>query len=558
MPDRYYKSQQDVQADIETRRMNAENMAARAAQEQYAQQQANSFVAPTGLVSTAQQMGGFGANYGTGAGGNAYIMGVDYGANVTPPDVLNEKMRYGVQPGENPMYQEEKNLENVDNLTPQYYDNVSQLHKLSSFAARNGFNITSPDPMDKNQMVFYKQYKDLLGQTKYMASQLNEGYRAQEMRAKNPNEYRSVVGTGAGEYRSTQMQDLSGTDLHPVIHEFNSTMQPVYYDTKSYKSKVAEADALKQQFYQMSVMAQQNGDMQSAMKWAEQMKAIETPVYDPSKNLDRGLEQQKINDARNKKPASRYSNGVSEGDIGSLKELIFRMREHGDTGVISQDLPGANVTDVGGNRYLEYIPKGSMTNEPVRINLDNEEAVANAIIENNPKFAKMTVGDIQEFEKDHPNWAPPKDINFRVNKSMDNLDKLITNFNDDKISVDDVVKEISPILKLGKVGTAKIVDVKPSSDLIGSSDNVTVTLDDGSEVDYDLGGWFDASSDLKKIIDSVPINSLYNLSKEQKDKNKLYFSSETKYGSSQESGPKVGDTKQESGYTFTWNGHSWE
>ena len=114
MSDRYYKSQDDVQNEAYVRRMNAETEAQKQAMNQAAYEQQNSFLDPLNRVSPSGEAPGFGQSFGTGAGGNAYIMGMDYGINAGAPDVSGRQQYPGMQQIEAPQFEPEKNIENVE------------------------------------------------------------------------------------------------------------------------------------------------------------------------------------------------------------------------------------------------------------------------------------------------------------------------------------------------------------------------------------------------------------------------------------------------------------
>jgi hypothetical protein len=325
--------------------------------------------------------------------------------------------------------------------------------------------------------------------------------------SKNPEKYRAT-GMGAGIERPTNYQDVLTTKMHPVIEEFNKGTQSVYYDYNAWKAKSAEAKALKAKF---KAYADATDNYQQKAKYLEDMNAIVLPEYDGSKAADRALEQQKINDARNKPKGRGYSNGVTDSDVANLEELIFRMRNHGDVGILSQDIPGANVVEEAGQRY--FVGTDKMMN-PFKINLNNKEAIANAIIENNKKFANMTIGDIQEYEINHGKWKPSKDINFKVNKSDEAISSLIKGFDEGDVDINTLVTELTPVLKSAKVKVGDayhiVSEVKPAGDVM---DDITLVLDDGTEVDYNLDGWFSDKSDFRKLINEIPINSLIESTK---------------------------------------------
>jgi hypothetical protein len=428
--------------------------------------------------------------------------------------------------------------------------------------------------MNPDERNMANLYNELLGKTKMLGNKLNEGYRIREDMSKNPEKYRAT-GMGAGIERPTNYQDVLTTKMHPVVEEFNKGTQKVYDDYNAWKAKSEEVKALKAKF---KAYADATDNYQQKAKYLEDMNAIVLPEYDGSKAADRALEQQKINDARNKPAVRNYGSGVREEDLANLKELIFRAREHGDVGVLVQDLAGAKVIeDASGKRFLEFQPKGTFApTQRARVDLDNEEAVASAIIENNQKFSKISLGDIQEFNNNNPNWVPREEINYRVVKDMNVYDKLFSDFtkaqeegdSDKEVAArDKFLSNISPLL-IGNEYNGKVVsEILPeSAGWTGTgADNVIIKYADGTEETIDLNDEKDALRLAAKegalgtisgfAAKNAPESGMpyyskkYTTTKKENTTNKsTIFEGKTYF---------PGDSYTEDGVTITWDGTKW-
>lgn len=564
MSERYYRNQEDFQNEAYVRRLNAETEAQKQAMNQAIYEQQNSFLDPINRVSPSGEAPGFGQSFGTGAGGNAYIMGMDYGINAGAPDVSGRQQYPGMQQIEAPQFEPIKELENIDGLTNKYYENTSLLNQISKTAARAGFNIKDPDPMNADERNMANYYNELLEKTKMLGSKLNEGYRIREDMSKNPEKYRAT-GMGAGISRPTRYQDVYTTELHPVVKEFNDGTEQVYYDYNAWKAKTQEAKALKAKF---KAWADASDNYQQRAKYLEDMNAITLPEYDASKVAERALEQQKINDARNRVPAGRFGVGVKEGDLANLKELIFRAREHGDVGILAQDLPEAKVVeDESGKRFLVFKPKNGLGDDN-RVDLDNEEAVASAIIENNPKFGKVTLGDVQAFNDMNPDWKPREEINYRVVRDMKVYDKLFSDFetaqeegDSDKEAAarDKFLKAISPLLVGNKFNRKTVSDVladDPGFTGTGA-DNAVIKYSDGTQEVIDLNDEKDA---IKLAIKEGNIGAVSGFAaKNTPESGMPYYSKKYVNSQKNESGPKEGDEKSApSGKTVIFRDGKWQ
>ena len=113
-------------------------------------------------------------------------------------------------------------LEQVPYLTEEYGNKVRQLNDLAVAARSAGFNIKKPDAHDPRQMKAYTLYQQILGESTALGGSLQEGYKAQELVAKDPAKYAKLLyNKEAGITRATQYSDLVGSDIDKGVVEFN-------------------------------------------------------------------------------------------------------------------------------------------------------------------------------------------------------------------------------------------------------------------------------------------------------------------------------------------------
>lgn len=279
------RSDEQVNRDLAIREISASTQAQRArlAEQELEMQSENQsgFYMPNENNVLAKTSGILDASMGTAAGGDAFYQGVDYGS---PQSATPYNFDGGTNDLQTPnaaidpeMLEYEQELQNVEGHTDVYYENVKKLNELSQFAASNGINIKSPDPMNDDQRNLSNHYNQMLKETMHLADRLKQGFKADQTRVDKGLRTQVESGGAVGEINSFDKLVLE--ELQPVA-DFNTTINNQgYSDYTQYKSNMERYNIMKKQLLSDKAIFEEKGMLDEVARYEDYIETLNKPTY---------------------------------------------------------------------------------------------------------------------------------------------------------------------------------------------------------------------------------------------------------------------------------------
>lgn len=503
MGKRYYKDEEDVNRRLAVDEINALTRQKQLAMEQEALAREQAFLQPTGLQQLAGPVQGFDVQYGSEAGGQAYYMPVDFGANVMTDDYFRGQgeamMPQQVDPN---MIDPLEDLEVVQGYTDVYYENVNKLNDMANKAAKMGFDVTKPDAFNPDQLALHRAYNDLKTGTLELGWQLKHGREDVKIGLNKGMLFEGHQGAtvGSRDYTNPNMLDKD-------LVEANKMMK-TYFDNNAFTKAEEYYDEVVAGWEQRATEAEARKDFKEAETFRRKILALNKPTMDRNKILDRN---QRAEEAKHKK----------KGKLGNKEEIedlfmeAWGIQNWGQEGLLS-DYPGATINTVGGQRIVSYKNKNK---ETVEFPVSDWTSLMKFLVEGKGQWAgKISKEDFETYNELYGEWLPPDEDNFyiglNVNELYNDYKKSITvdkgylhdAFDDDVWANNETsnkfLEDISQLLSYGAViniGNAigKVTHAVPH-DLKGGS--IMVTLEDGTNHEISM----EHGSSLIKAANKIP------------------------------------------------------
>lgn len=519
-PKRYHRSKVDIQQQLATERMNAETARMRAMQNEQAAglaAQEAGFVQPGQNVQLASITPGFDVNQGTAAGGMAYQQGVDFGTHIP---VQQQMAMGGPQAPAQVGYGQVAPPEELEQVNlEEFYSGYSQLNEIGQYAARVGVDVNNPDPLDPDAMEISRQYHQLYNGLLQQGEALQQGYSATEEAQKRnqlieahqgPTQFTDAI--DAKKYDAdVNALSLDAQEFYTrgAAGEANTMLfgdpnASIYDAAKSYKGRVGA-------YFYMADQLEAEGRPVEANLIRRKMFDVLGGVYDSTKQQALAIKQEDL--ARKKKKddlAARkdYRKGRKTYDsIANLQKKIYELQNHGDIGFIKQHHPDAHYERDAGGSYVVW--KDPKSFQEVRINVNDDEALAAQFMADNPKFIDVSLADYQEVKAEYGGYQPKPEENWQVKLNTQGFWD-VTRHAQANATADNVraVKDwLKPWAKFLNVDGKQVTGVAAEADYdsIGT-DDIRLTLEDGSYVYYDMNDNENVHA-LNQVLESVDMNN---------------------------------------------------
>ena len=543
---RYFRTQQDISRDLAVREQNSRTQALRVAQQEEMARQRGGFVEPGRGLQLAGITTGFDASTGTGAGGQAYQQGLDFGTNIAIPYGQSGMMQAPQEAGYDSLNPPEK-LEQIG--LDEFYEGYSQLNELGQTAAKTGVDVNAPDPSDPDAMEISRQYHQMLNKLKVDGQALTQGYDAQKMFAEKGYGVEQHQGTTEFSDRfEFDRYDKDVAELGTFAKEmftrgavgdantqlFGSPDSDIYEASRTYQGRVGAY------FYQADQMEQQ-GQINEANLIRQKMFDVLGPVYDSTKQQALGIKEQELQRKKDKDAYARkkdFKGAKKKYDvIANLNERIYKLQNHGEIDFIKQHHPDAEYYSDAGTSYVTYSVKSpsGYGAEQVTINVDDNNALAAQFMKDNPKYVDVTMADFQEINQEYGGYQPTPDENYDVAIDTSNFWKNVEaaqkgGLEEDVKSLVDWMNNNIPLSLLDIDGSkVRSITSESDEDVVGS-DEIIIKLDDDSEpLRFSVTDTndMDALDELLKGIDRRGANSYMG---QNKDKYKIVNPNKVKEG----------------------------
>lgn len=535
---RYFKSSQDVANDLAIRARNAE---LNARKQDFIESQAASqrgYLQP-GNVQLSTITPGFDRNYGSSAGGMAISQGVDFGSN----PYVEEAYRFNQpQPFTQASYIQVAPPENLEQLNlDQFYSDYSDLNALGIRAARAGFDVNNPDPMNADQMEVSRQYREKYAQLLATGQALSQGYEAQ----KTAQEKGYLIEDHQG---ATQFSDWIDPDrFDKDVSELNAFAQEMYTrgavsdannmlfgnrDGDIYSAAQNYSGRVGAYFFKADQLDAQGRDVEADLI-RQKMFDVLGPVYDSTKQQKLSLQAQDL--ARKAKNDEFKRWKAMKGDrnkydkVANLQEKIWRLQNQGDIGLIKQNHPDARYEPASGTTYLVFTQEG----EEVRIDVNDDVALAAQFMKDNDDFIDVTMADYQEVLNEFGSYTPSADENWQVGINTQGFWSVASKAQQDssKENVGAVVEYLNQYKGLIDYQGSKVSEIISESDYDTFGTNeIMIKFEDGRDPMYFSMDNSEHVNALDTMLQNVNQNDIANYLKD-KPNNDQYYVNPYGYGS---------------------------
>lgn len=430
MGKRYYKDEEDVNRRLAVDEINALTRQKQLAMEQEALAREQAFLQPTGLQQLAGPVQGFDVQYGSEAGGQAYYMPVDFGANVMTDDYFRGQgeamMPQQVDPN---MIDPLEDLEVVQGYTDVYYENVNKLNDMANKAAKMGFDVTKPDAFNPDQLALHRAYNDLKTGTLELGWQLKHGREDVKTGLDKGMLFEGHQGAtvGARDYTNPKMLDQD-------VIQINKMMK-TYEDRQGLKVAQGYYDEVVADWERRAAEAEANGDAEEANTFRKKILAINKPTLDLNKEKDRALRAEKLKADKAKLKFQNRGRGQKIKNFLDLRDRVFDIQSKGDLSLFS-GREGIEIITTRDGRFLET--DGKADTPPIPLN--DADAIMDFILRTSAvdkdkktgegMFGDLSSEDIAELKALVPDWKPRKSANYNLSFNTDMYWEAIDVFKD--------------------------------------------------------------------------------------------------------------------------------
>ena len=286
--------QRRVAIDLLNAQTRAAELEQRKREKDY-EQISNRIIQPNENDVRASYAEGFNQDVGTSAGGDAFLQGSTYfspdAAPAFSPVGGASSMDAPTGAIEPDFMEPEDELQNVEGQTDVYYDSVKKLNELAAFAASQGINIKSPDPMNEDQRNL-------------------------------PSNRQNIGPDGI-----TQFSDLIAKQ-DPDIKLFNDSVQKNgYTEYSGYKNALDRYDLTVEKLENRAKQLRAANNFDGADKLEEEIQSLIKPFYDSIKNRELALKQKRLEFDEKKHKREFYKKKksyVKAADIAILAANAFK------------------------------------------------------------------------------------------------------------------------------------------------------------------------------------------------------------------------------------------
>jgi hypothetical protein len=285
-------------------------------------------------------------------GEGAYLAPVDFGRDSGRTRDFDTLEQVPQPVADGPVLTALDDIESTE-MTKSYYDNLGKINQLSAHAAANGFNITKPNPMNKEQMELSTIYGKMVANNKLMGNTLKSGYEAVTEGSKEGNVFTK------GRYTSTRADFVHSQDMYNNMVTTlagDLTQLDRQGDVDAANARIQEGrDYLTGEYERLNDI----GDFEGAKLAQRAMMSLDD-VATNRKGEELDLKRQKLEEEKKK---NRFKIGSGDNNLNALKGLqtdFWKMVKHRDTSALS---PYYNVTmgeDANGKPILKITTKENM------------------------------------------------------------------------------------------------------------------------------------------------------------------------------------------------------
>ncbi len=284
-------------------------------------------------------------NRGRNSGGGVMSFGQDFGSPYVSEGLESAKMDVpdysAIELGEGDIYEGLKDLETVEGLTDEYYQNVDKLKYLANTAASQGWNVTQLNFRDPNKRAISEAYRNLLSTTKGMGNMLKGGYEALKSRKSTDIMDRGATtvlpdGTRIGSVSNKNMI-VDSKVLDPTIDDVNQKARTYYRSgDKNTANKMLEA---------------QRQEFRDKANELRDTRPELASLYDQAVGrvglADQNLDAAKLAWDKKKYGLEKAPKYKAVGEIADKVAMIEQTLKAGDGKISSNILSGLKVDDKG-------------------------------------------------------------------------------------------------------------------------------------------------------------------------------------------------------------------